>query len=194
MCFSTRLLKSAASKRSKRKDFISFLFGECGGGSLTVQRHILLGNTGKANFAKLCTFKALSFNYGVLHSSAKGTDTSDFFKISIYPRTVLLQRVRIFFMLNSEYYFCCLMMCCAATQYLFSWKVTLCILETINSSSPVTFCIFLHRVYKMFVSGFACLRALSLLRIQQMEPWDGGYQPSHSPLDRNSLSTMCYGP
>lgn len=59
---------------------------------------------------------------------------------------------------------------------------------------PFTFCIFLHQVYKMSASGFACLHALSLLRIQQMEPWDGGYQPSHSPLDCNSLSTMCYGP
>lgn len=85
-------------------------------------------------------------------------------------------------------------MCCAATQYLLPRKVTLCILETINSSSPVTFRIFLHQVYKMFPSVFACLHAPSLLRIQQMEPWDGGYQPSHSPLDCNSLSTMCFGP
>lgn len=81
-----------------------------------------------------------------------------------------------------------------ATQYLLPRKVTLRILETINSSFPVTFRIFLHQVYKMFLSMFACLHAPSLLRIQQMEPWDGGYQPSHSPLDCNSLSTLCFGP
>ena len=63
-----------------------------------------------------------------------------------------------------------------------------------NNYSPFTFCTILHQACKMSVSGFACLLALSLLRIQQMEPWDGGYQPSHSPLDCNSLSTMCYGP
>jgi len=27
-----------------------------------------------------------------------------------------------------------------------------------------------------------------------MEPWDGGYQASHLPLDCNSVVTMCYGP
>lgn len=46
----------------------------------------------------------------------------------------------------------------------------------------------------MFLCGFACLHAPFLLRIQQMEPWDGGYPPSRSPLDCNSLSTMCRGP
>lgn len=42
--------------------------------------------------------------------------------------------------------------------------------------------------------GFACLNALSLLRIHQMEPRNGGYQAFRFPLVRNSVSAMCYGP
>lgn len=49
-------------------------------------------------------------------------------------------------------------------------------------------------MYKMFLCGFACLHALFSLRNQQMEAWDGGYLPSRSPLDCNSMSTMCRGP
>lgn len=50
----------------------------------------------------------------------------------------------------------------------------------------------LERCHKWHVCISA--RLLALLSIQQMEPWDGGYQPTHSPLLCNSLSTMCYGP
>lgn len=73
-------------------------------------------------------------------------------------------------------------MCCAATQYLFSRKVTLCILETINSSSLVTFCIFLHQVYKMFVSGFACLRVCVRCPCLEFSRWNHGMEVISHPI------------
>lgn len=79
-----------------------------------------------------------------------------------YPGTVIQKRnTQRAFLLNCEYSF-------TALRVLDCW--TQSTLKTINSPSPLTFEIFLHQVYKMSVSGLACLHVLSLLRIQQMEP------------------------
>lgn len=94
---------------------------------------------------------------------------------------------------------------CGWTHYLniispsFEWNSHKCSagggVDSINSPPPpLTFDVFFHQAYKMFLCGFACLHPPLLLRLQQMEPWDGGYLPSRSPLDRNSLSTIRRGP